>query len=138
MMKRKTAVFLLGILLAAAAGCNKEKRIKDRSAGDELFRRTVALVERFMVRMENTPDSASVSMLALQFEDSLERLNFSYPPDTDLLLTEGQNDTIHQSLKRLMEIRDERLSTLLRQRLPADTIPSDSVTLEDASHSPGN
>lgn len=136
-MKQQMAALAFGFMLIVS-GCTPEKKSKDRSAGDDLFRRTVALAERFTLRMENTPDSVSVSELYVEFEDSLEKLNFSYPPDTDLLLTEGQNDTIHQSLTRLIEARDERLQTLMRRGMPADTIPSDSLISEDASRNPGN
>ncbi|MDE6341358.1 MAG: hypothetical protein K2K93_03490 [Muribaculaceae bacterium] len=136
-MKQQIATLAFVIMLMAS-GCTPEKKSKDRSAGDDLFRHTVALAERFALRMENTPDSVSVSDLYVEFEDSLEKLNFSYPPDTDLLLTEGQNDTIHDRLMRLIEVRDERLQTFMRRSMPADTIPSDSLISEDASRNPGN
>ncbi len=136
-MKLKSAAIYLGVFLIASA-CTAEKKNKDRSAGDDLFKRTVALADRFALRMENCPDSVSIETLYSELQDSCEKLNFSYPPDTELLLTEGQNDTVHQSLLRLIEVRDEKLNTLLRRSMPADTIPSDSLILEDASHNPGN
>lgn len=128
---RKIA-YLIGLLVlsVAFAGCAKENKKKDRSDANDMFRRITALASSFTYKMEQAPDSATWVELTRQFEDSLDRINFSYPPDTDLLLSEGQNDTIHTMLQQYMAMRDRRIDEILHPVVAADTIPSDSVIVE--------
>ena len=72
------------------------------------------------------------------FEDSLDKINFSYPPDTDLLLTEGQNDTIHSMLQTYIKDRDSRIHEILHPVVIADSIDTDSINLRDGGESEVN
>ncbi len=86
----------------------------------------------------------------MEFEDKLAKVNFNYPPDTDVLITEAQNDTIYSLMTAYLEARDGRIHRILHPVIETDTLSvSDSVmSLEaeaereisqaDASRSRGN
>ena len=136
-------------ILAAVmlAGCSQEKQKKDRSDADDMFRSISALVENYTGKVASAPDSASWAQVCIEFEDSLDRISFSYPPDTDMLLTEGQNDTVFALMQEYSKTREDRIGELLHPVIESDSI-ADSLAVEegmlseisqaDASRSPGN
>lgn len=126
-MKTPGVILLLSAFLAAMGGCGRADKEKDRTAASSLFMHTVKLADRYAVKIGNAPDSARLAELSREFEDSLEHLNFSYPPDTDLLLTEGQNDTIYRCVQKIVEARKRRLGQLQPHPEPLDSLPNDSV-----------
>lgn len=101
-----------------------------------MFSEIVALTENYTQRISVAPDSATWVETSMQFEDKLEKINFSFPADTDLLFSEGQNDTISRLINAYVKVRDERLNALLHPISPSDSIVTDSV--EDASRSLGS
>lgn len=129
---RKTScigIFILPALIALA-GCRSESKVKDRTEATEMFGRIVALTEEYTDKMTNVSDSAEWSELGKEFEDKLDKINFSYPPDTDLLMTEGQNDTITALMAEYVNARDRRFRFIIRPYVPVDTVPSSLVITE--------
>ncbi len=126
---RKTVLFtLLAAVLLCAGGCSPEKKKKDRGEANEMFERICKLTEDYTKRLENAPDSADWASLCSEFEEKLDKITFSYPPDTDLLLTEGQNDTIHLLMDKYVNVRKGRINGILHPVVAADSIPaSDSI-----------
>lgn len=110
--------FLSATLLASAiviiplSGCRKSEKETDRSESALLYRKTIALTSYFRDKIQAAPDTTDFNKIFAEFEDSLVKLNFSFPPDVDLLLTEGENDTIVQAIKSLTEARDSRLNAV--------------------------
>lgn len=121
--------------VVAATACSGGKATKDRSGAVRMFFETASLIENHTGRVAEAPDSATWANVCLQFEDSLEKINFSYPADTDLLLSEGQNDTIARLLKAYIEARDERILTILHPSLPLDSLAVDSTATINNMHS---
>lgn len=123
---------LLYVILAVsvslvAIGCGNGKKAKDRTEAHELFDAVTTLTKSYTAKIAAAPDSADWAMLCEEFEDSLDKVNFSFPPDTDLMLTEGQNDTITSLLATYVRVRDERIHSLLHPVEPSDSIPTDSI-----------
>ncbi|MDE6650686.1 MAG: hypothetical protein K2K45_12230 [Muribaculaceae bacterium] len=143
----KTGYEVWLIAAAVLAGCTSEKQMKDRSDADDMFRRISALVENYTDKVSAAGDSAAWVQACVEFEDSLDRISFSYPPDTDMLLTEGQNDTVFALMQEYIKARDTRIGEILHPVVESDSI-ADSLALEDvgltevspadASRSPGN
>ncbi|MDE5871007.1 MAG: hypothetical protein K2H22_03535 [Muribaculaceae bacterium] len=145
------------ILIAAMAagclcsfGCTQERDRKDRAQATEMFHRICRLTEDYIERLETAQDSASWATACIEYEDKLEKISFSYPPDTDLLLTEGQNDTIHSLMQEYVGARERRIHGILHPVVEVDSLAaSDSAvqqeslqettaSRQDASRSHGN
>lgn len=123
---------LLCVILAAAVslvtvGCGNGKKVKDRTEAHELFEAVTSLTKSYTARVAVATDSVTWAMLCEEYEDSLDKVNFSFPPDTDLMLTEGQNDTITSLLATYVRVRDERIHSLLHPVESPDSIPTDSI-----------
>lgn len=127
---------LLYIAAAAAAvafaACSGGSDKRDRTKARDMFFEISALTEKYTDRVASARDSAEWAYLCVQFEDSLEKINFSYPADTDLLLSEGQNDTITRLTQAYITARDERISAILHPALPADSVSADSISTESS------
>ena len=138
-MKTNVLFTVVGFVLLFFTACSREKSTKDRSQADEMFARICRLTEEYTQRLEAAPDSADWASICSEFEEKLDKISFSYPPDTDLLLTEGQNDTIHSLMQDFVKVRDGRIHELLHPVVEVDSLSiSDSLSLQDASHNPDN
>lgn len=128
--------YLLTAFIAAGclcmAGCAKEKKENDRSQATEMYNRICRLTEDYTDKLENAPDSADWATVCDEFEEKLDKITFSYPPDTDLLLTEGQNDTINLLMQEYVKMRRQRIAGILHPQAENDTLPeTDSLELAD-------
>ena len=140
--------FIIALLAVISAfGCTTEKKNKDRREASDMFNRICKLTKEYTEKLSNAPDSSSWASLCSEFEDKLDKVNFSYSPDTDLLLTEGQNDTIHSLMLEYIQARNERINEILHPVAELDTLSADSVMDQakveeinqaSASHSHGN
>lgn len=148
-MKTKANIVFVSMILLLASSCVQESKKKDRSEATDMFRRITSLTKNYTSRLSEVTDSASWAEICKEFEDSLDKINFSYLPDTDLLLTEGQNDTIHEAMLAYIDMREKVIHAILRPVLPVDSLQIDSIGYEaagsevaatpaDASHNPGN
>lgn len=141
---------VIALVCLCAFGCTQEKSRKDRSEATAMYERICKLTKEYTEQLEAAPDSADWAAIGAEFEEKLDKISFSYPPDTDLLLTEGQNDTIHALMQEYVKARGERIRGILHPQVEEDSLAvSDSLALEesythpnagseDASHSRGN
>lgn len=118
---------LAAVMSLAAVGCGNGKRVKDRTDAHELFDAVTTLTKSYIAKIAAASDSAVWATLCEEYEDSLDKVNFRFPPDTDLMLTEGQNDTITTLIATYVRVRDERIHSLLHPVEPSDSIPTDSI-----------
>ncbi|MDE6480368.1 MAG: hypothetical protein K2L45_08855 [Muribaculaceae bacterium] len=154
-MKNKVLVIMLAFLCFCVCACKEEKKSKDRTDADDMFARICKLTKEYTEKLEDIPDSSLWDATCAEFEERLEKISFSYPPDTDLLLTEGQNDTIHTLLVEYAKMRDDRIHEILHPHVEVDSVtgadsnvvvtvpeisnPKESeVILTSASRNPGN
>lgn len=110
---------LTGLAFAAAllAGACTGKPVEEKPDDtDRLFHETLNLVKIYSDSIKGAPDS-TLNGIYLRFMTRLDSLNFAVEADTDLQLTEGENDTIYSKLMELDSIYRARLS----QR--RDTLP---------------
>lgn len=130
-----------------AFGCTPEKKSKDRRQANDMFNRICKLTREYTEKLSESPDSSAWADECAEFEEKLDKISFGYPPDTDLLLTEGQNDTIQSLLLEYIKARDGRIHDILHPKVELDTlVNADSVVTEtisevnqaDASHNLGN
>lgn len=124
---------LLHIVVSLSAifwgiACRGDGKIKDRTAAHDMYEHITSLTRTYIQKIEAAEDSAVWARVNLEYEDSLDKVNFHYPPDTDLLLSEGQNDTIVRLTRAYVEARDKRINSILHPISPTDTIDSISLT----------
>lgn len=129
---RKTCIGMFLLVMTILASCSSEKQKKDRRGADDMFGKISALVSDYTLKVSEAKDSASWAEACSEFEDKLDKINFSYPPDTDILLTEGQNDTIQSLIKEYVKARNLRIHELLHPIIETDTI-ADSLAIDDGS-----
>ncbi len=143
---KNTFIILASLSLIWLGGCAKENKNKDRSEATDMFKRICSLTKEYTEKLNNAPDSASWADCCQEYEHQLDKISFSYPPDTDLLLTEGQNDTIHSLMLDYVKTRDERIHSILYPVVINDTIADSSASVDpvaeisqaSASRNPGN
>ena len=122
-----TAVMAATCLLSA--GCKGEGKADDRTQAEEMYARICELTKTYTSRLETAPDSTDWAAECSEFEEKLDKISFSYPPDTDLLLTEGQNDTIYVLMQEYAKVRNRRVRGLRYPDAEADTLAvADSVS----------
>ena len=147
-MKNTIFIAVISIASLCIVGCSKEKKYVDRSDAKKMFERICKLTSDYTEILANSADSSGWAKAASEYEEKLDKINFSFPPDTDLLLTEGQNDTIHSLMLAYIKARDERIHEILYPVVEVDSLgdgdsiivseTAASVSQEDASRSPGN
>lgn len=115
-------IFLFLIIISA---CKINKHEKDHEMSSQLFSKTVQLINHYTDSINNTQDSASLKRMKIQFNDKLAKVNFQFPADTDLGLTQEENDCIIHMLDRLVIIINRKDSII--SSLPRDTIENESI-----------
>lgn len=129
-MKRKIIFSFCAVaLLFGIAACGSREKVKDRSDAGSLYQQILSLTEEYTKKISAAGDSASWAILCAEYEDRLDKVNFSFPSDTDLLLTEGQNDTITDLIMDFIKIRDERIESIMHPVVVGDSISQDSVAI---------
>lgn len=136
-MKNIIKPVALLLLTFSLTQCGSDKKPHDRDDADDMFSRICNLTDSYTDKVAAAEDSAAWARVCIEYEDSLNKISFSYPPDTDLLLTEGQNDTIDVMMREYVLTRDRRINEIRYPETPADSLDVDSIQA-DASRSLDN
>ncbi|MCM1152855.1 MAG: hypothetical protein NC328_04300 [Muribaculum sp.] len=91
-------------------GCIHHPTDSRQSRAHALYLEETALLRQYIDSMKLAPDSLTAEKLLDACRDRMESLNFKYPVDTDLEMTEGENDTIAILTVRMMSIHDKKLN----------------------------
>lgn len=108
-----TAFFLFssGCLIS----CSKRDKPVQTDESDILYEGLITLVKEYSDILEQASDSASASEAFTRFNILLDSVNFAVAPDTDLLLTEAENDTLSNKILGVRKLYESKLTA------PADT-----------------
>lgn len=122
---RASTQLIGGLIIIAlfAGGCRrKDDNNLDREA-KELFENSVRLIKSYSDSLKTAGDTARIEYLTNAFDKSLTSLNFKYPADTDLSLSEEENDSMIKLISRIVELRQQRLKELDKNlHLAVDTV----------------
>lgn len=121
---RTPLIFLTLVALAFISSCSEQQQ-DDRSQPDELFARTVEIVKTYTDSLHSAPDTAAIARLTDSYEAAVTKLNLSYPPETDMRMTEGQQDSIWRYTRKFLEVKRSRIRHLVSHK--CDTIEPDST-----------
>ncbi len=120
----RTLPVLLPIALSA---CTAKDNSHDHDMAAQLFDKSVALLNTYIDSLKVAPDSTEVERLMIHYDVKIASLNFEFPANTDLNLTEEENDSLIRMTQRMVRIRHERDSLFAHRN---DSIPlrKDTVT----------
>lgn len=120
------------IAIAAAttlliAGCSEKNNSNDHAMASQLFQKSANLIQLYTDSVKNSTDSAMLKRMSVEFDERIAKINFQFPSDIDLQLTEEENDSLIKLMDKLVaEFRiKERLfnTTLAMDSLSTDSIP---------------
>ena len=123
----RRSFFVMGttfiVVSLLAGGCRqKDEHNLDREAKD-LFENSVRLIKSYSDSISMATDTARIEYLTNAFDNRLTALNFKYPADTDLSLSEEENDSLIKMISRIVELRQQRLKELDKNlHLAVDTV----------------
>lgn len=125
--------FPLGLLLLS--GCNKPIDNSKRLNAIDLYVKSVSLITNYTDSFKGATDSATLLELNDNFSSALSALNFKYPSETCLDISEGENDTLTNLTEKIISIRDSLLylyaHPLVTDSTLTDSIPHDKISIEN-------
>ena len=125
-MKQSFLACLTSMLLVVG-GCSNPKTIDNKSESDKMFIELKELLMLYSDSLKNASDSASITNIVDQYESELTKTIYKYPAESDLQLTQGQQDTIASLTDNFVAIKRLKYSNLLHGN---DSIATDSITIE--------
>ncbi len=123
-------VILIAGLFSFVA-CKKPMDNSKRIQASELYQKSVRLIRLYTDSFENAQDSATLLNLNERFTSSLTALNFKYPSETCLEISEGENDTLTNLTEKIISVRDSLLY-LYAHPVISDSLSSDSIPEENS------
>lgn len=112
-------IYIPLIILPLIACSSKKENIENPEAR-ELFSQSSALVLESIRSIQEATDSVSVDSLSRLFEKKIVDINFSFPPNTDLHLTEQENDSLFKIMNEYKSVKETKLRDL--QKIEKDSI----------------
>lgn len=132
-MRKLLNTTLLTVVALSVASCGQGQE-KGRGEGPRaLYQRSVRLMELYTDSLENARDSANIIRLSVALENKLTQLNYVFPADTDLDISEGENDTLSSMTERFVHLRDSLLWRLANPiLLRPDSVATDGAANTDS------
>ena len=112
---------LFSFILISLFSCKEKHKTISSQEAEELFNNSAELIINVTSQINQACDSAAVDSLYAVYEKKITDINFSVPPETDLKLTEQENDSLFRLQQRLNLIVKMRLEMF--HKTYADTIP---------------
>lgn len=108
-MKLKHSLPVQALVAFSLLSCNRPKEMTRPDDTDTLYKESVALAREFTDSIRTAPDSVAALRAFASFGTRLDSLNYALAPDTDLLLTEGENDTLFMEITAVRTELEQRL-----------------------------
>lgn len=122
-MMKHTRYLIPAIAILLAASCSSNSEEKSEQEVRKLFEQTCKLTKLYTDSIKSANDTTAVEALMTRFDERMTDLNFSVTADTDLKLTEGQNDTIASLIAKLRSVYNARLDSVSGRHALPDSIP---------------
>ena len=100
------------VTLLIFSSCKEKEDTNHSDEARELFSLSAELIQSISREIAVASDSSSVDSLSKVFEKKITDINFMVPPQTDLKLTEQENDSLFKLMKLMKTISQEKLSSL--------------------------
>lgn len=122
---RSLLFICLGILSAVILSCSHSEESGRHRDARTLFEKSLEISMAYSDSLKMAKDSAEVERLSTAYEESINRLHFSYPPDLGLQISEGENDTLTSVTMRFVAKRDSLLKSFAHRRVETDSVSGD-------------
>lgn len=118
---------ILSVMLLSPS-CVKKQQFTLRDHAISLYNESRRLIKIYIDSMSHAGDSAKVEAIGARFEDKLAKLNFKYPANTDLDISEDENDTLIMLTTEYVVTRDSMLYRFAHPLLlRPDSLAADST-----------
>lgn len=107
---------IIGLL--SISGCSRQDKDEDREVAAEMFADSHNLITYYTDSLKNAKDSMTLERIESGLTEELVKVNFKYPADTDVILTEEENDSIFKMLSRFKKLYNEKLVELSKRNEP--------------------
>lgn len=103
-------LFLLSFLFLISCTKNEDK-IKNEEARD-LFRESAETIKEFTELISYAVKIDEIDSIQFIFEKKINDINFSFSPETDLKLTEQENDSLFKLLEEMKNVTQRKMKIL--------------------------
>lgn len=103
------SVILTASVSLSLIGCARKPNKNSHIHAAQLFEKSLVLLRAYTDSLSIAKDSAHVESLARAYESKINAINFEFPPETDLRLTQEENDSLIKLTDRLVATRRDRL-----------------------------
>lgn len=114
-------------LAMTAGGCRQKSGDRKRPDAKLLYKESVELGKRYIDSINAAPDSATVERLRDAYDEEATKINYSYPPDTYLSISESENEVLARITSNLLATIHNRQRALGARPQAADSISADSI-----------
>lgn len=101
--------FFLVLLLVSFSACKKAINDDQKVYAQTLYENSVELLNKVRHSIDEAQDSLQVDSLYALMEKKMTEINFSVPPETDLKLSEQENESIYKLLSVINNLRQKKL-----------------------------
>lgn len=115
-------ILLSGVAVCVFCSCSRgsEEELPDDT--DRLYRETLDLASSYSDSLRVATDSTEATRLFEKFMGLLDSVNNTVAPNTDLLFTEDENDTLCLKILGVKDTYSNQLKKLHKGEAPEDTI----------------
>ena len=82
------------------SSCGNVKTDNGEAMADQLFEKSANVIKGYTDSLANVADSATLRRLKDGFNEKMSKINFQFPADTDLKLSEEENDSLIRLIDR--------------------------------------
>ena len=143
-MRRCLTTPLIGVVvvITTLASCRREKNKSLADTSELLFQKSEQLIRVYIDSIKNAKDSLALYSIIKNFDGKITNLNYEFPPDADLAMSEEENDSLITLYKKLEAIKAHQDSIVMNKILTdsLNTTEKDSTLISSttASHIPSN
>lgn len=124
------SVFLT-LLAIISSSCKREEKDSLSDTSQMLFQKSEQLLRVYIDSIKNAKDSLALNNIIKNFDGKITNLNYDFPPDTDLGMSEEENDSLITLYKKLEKVKAKQDSIVMKRVAPKDTI---NVTEKDSTY----
>lgn len=129
-VKVLTYAIILCVALYFMSCNNKEKKINYEEAMS-LYEKSIVLYNSYIDSVSQATDSTEYFRLLNNFDEIFTKLNYEFTADTDLLLSEEENDSLISLSKRYSEIRYMKLKKLANKNVERDSVHENEIEIRN-------
>ncbi len=108
-------------LLLLSGGCKKSGESGASDPSNLLFNKSESLIRLYIDSVKNATDSLKLYEIISHFDNKMTNLNYEFPPDTDLMMSEEENDSLIKLYKKWEKVK-ARQDSIVMKRLPSDSV----------------